>query len=51
MEYMHNSRTHEMMKQTPFYLMGGYNPKPFPLAFPSINILTIEQRIVTLQRV
>ena len=50
MEFAHNNRTHETTKQTPFYLMGGYEPKAFPIAFENTNIPSVEQRMVMLQR-
>ena len=31
-EFTHNQRTHEALKQTPFYLMYGANPVALPLA-------------------
>jgi len=30
MEFSHNQKVHSTMKQTPFYLMMGYEPKIFP---------------------
>jgi hypothetical protein len=43
LEFMHNNQTHKTMKQTPFYLMGGYEPKPFPLLFKETNVPSVEQ--------
>src|SRR4051812_30135507 len=33
MEFSHNQKTHSVTKQTPFYLMMGYEPRGLPLAF------------------
>jgi len=43
MEFSHNQKVHSTMKQTPFYLMMGYEPKDIPLAFEKTNAPTAEQ--------
>jgi len=43
MEFSHNQKIHSITKQTPFYLMIGYEPKDIPLAFDRTNALTAEQ--------
>jgi len=39
MEFSHNQKVHSTMKQTPFYLMMGYEPKDIPLVFDRTNAL------------
>jgi len=48
MEFSHNQKVHSTMKQTPFYLMMGYEPKDIPLAFDRTNAPTAEQRVKAL---
>jgi len=43
MEFSHNQKVRSTMKQTPFYLMMGYEPKDIPLAFDRTNAPTAEQ--------
>jgi hypothetical protein len=43
LEFTYNNRTHKTTKQTPFYLMGGYEPKPFLLLFKEMNVPSVEQ--------
>ena len=43
MEFSHNQKVHSTIKQTPFYLMMGYEPKDIPLAFDMTNTPTAEQ--------
>ena len=43
MEFSHNQKVHSTMKQTPFYLMMGYEPKDILLAFDKTNTPTAEQ--------
>jgi hypothetical protein len=38
------------MKQMPFFLIGGYETKPFPLPFQETSISCVEQRLVHLQK-
>jgi hypothetical protein len=45
LEFTHNNRTHETTKQTLFYLMEGYEPKPFPLLFTKMNVPSAGQRL------
>ena len=49
MEFSHNQKVHSTTKQTPFYLMMGYEPKDIPLAFETTNTLTAEWRLKTLK--
>jgi transposase InsO family protein len=49
MEFSHNQKTHSVTKQTPFYLMMGYEPKDIPLAFEKTNTPTAEFRLKTLK--
>jgi len=43
MEFSHNQKVHSTMKQTPFYLMMGYEPKDIPLVFDKTNTPTAKQ--------
>jgi len=49
-EFSHNQKVHSTTKQTPFYLMMGYEPKDIPLAFDRTNALTAEQRVKALHQ-
>jgi len=49
MEFSHNQKVHSTTKQTPFYLMMGYEPQDIPLVFEKTNAPTAEQRITTLK--
>ena len=42
MEFSHNQKVHFTTKQTPFYLMMGYEPKDIPLAFERTNAPAVE---------
>ena len=48
MEFSHNQKVHSTTKQTPFYLMMGYEPKDIPLAFNKTNTPTAEQQVKAL---
>jgi hypothetical protein len=50
LEFAHNNRTHETTKQTPFFLMGGYETKAFPLPFEGTNVPSVGQRLARLQK-
>src|SRR6516164_945641 len=50
LEFAHNNRTHETTKQTPFFLIGGYETKAFPLPFEGMNVPSVGQRLARLQR-
>src|SRR6202023_693680 len=45
MEFSHNQKVHSTTKQTPFYLMMGYEPQDIPLAFDRTNAPTAERRL------
>jgi len=49
MEFSHNQKVHSVTKQSPFYLMMGYEPKDIPLAFENTNTPAAEQRLKTLK--
>jgi transposase InsO family protein len=40
-EFTHNQKTHSSMKNSPFYLMIGYHPKPFLL--PTKKLMSLPQ--------
>jgi len=48
-EFSHNKKVHSVTKQSPFYLMMGYEPKDIPLAFKNTNTPAAEQRLKTLK--
>src|ERR1700733_990203 len=48
-EFAHNHRTHSTQKQSPFYLMKGYEPLALPIAYPKSDIPTAKKRIAALQ--
>ena len=37
-EFTHNQRTHSVQKNSPFYLMMGYEPKVMPLPYTKTNV-------------
>jgi len=49
MEFSHNQKVHSVTKQSPFYLMMGYEPKNIPLAFENTNTPATEQRLKMLK--
>jgi len=49
MEFSHNQRVRLVAKQSPFYLMMGYEPKDIPLVFENTNTPAAEQRLKTLK--
>jgi hypothetical protein len=49
-EFVHNQRTHSVQKNSPFYLMMGYEPKAIPLPYAKTNVPELEKRIVLLQK-
>ena len=50
LEFAHNNWTHETTKQTPFFLMEGYETKAFPLPFERTNMPSVGQRLAVLQK-
>ena len=48
-EFTHNHRTHSTQKQSPFYLMMGYEPIALLVAYPKSNVPAAEKRIAALQ--
>ena len=50
-EFSYNGRTHSVTKQTPFFLMLGYEPTGFPIAFPKSNVPTVERRLAELLKI
>ncbi|ESK82005.1 retrotransposon nucleocapsid protein [Moniliophthora roreri MCA 2997] len=49
-EFAHNSRTHSITKQSPFYLMMGYHSRPLPTVFDRTLIPSVEKRIEELKK-
>jgi hypothetical protein len=50
LKFAHNNWTHETTKQTPFFLMEGYETKAFPLLFEETNVPSVGQQLAMLQR-
>ena len=49
-EFAHNQRTHEELKQTPFYLMYGVNPVALPLVTHKTTAPAAEERLNSLKK-
>jgi hypothetical protein len=49
-EFAHNQKFHSSVKNTPFFLIMGSNPRVMPLAYPKTNVPAAEQRISQLLR-
>ena len=49
MEFCHNQKLHSVTKQSPFYLMMGYEPTDIPLAFERTNVPATEHRLKILK--
>ena len=45
-----NNRVHSATKHTPFYLMYGSHPKPFPSEYPKTKLPTLEQWLLDKQK-
>lgn len=50
-EFTHNHRTHSARKQSPFFLMMGYNPRALPAVFPKTHIPSVEHRLSKLVKI
>ena len=44
-EFTHNNRVHSSKGMSPFYIVMGYNPKPFPQVFRPTNVPELNQRL------
>jgi hypothetical protein len=49
-EFAHNQRVHSVTKQSPFFLMMGYEPRDIPLAFDRSDLPAVEERMRLLLR-
>ncbi|ESK95482.1 reverse transcriptase-rnase h-integrase [Moniliophthora roreri MCA 2997] len=49
-EFAHNTRTHSVTKNSPFYLTMGYHPRPLPTVFEKTTVPSIEKRIAELKK-
>ena len=47
-EFAHNHRPHSVTKQSPFYLMMGYEPRALPLVISNTSIPTVDTCLKTL---
>jgi hypothetical protein len=50
LKFTYNNHMHETIKQMPFFLMEGYEMKPFPLLFSEMPVPSVEQWIIQLQK-
>src|SRR3978361_2372186 len=48
-EFAHNNRQHSARKQSPFYLMMGYNPTSIPFITEWTNVPSVDKRLAELQ--
>uniref|UniRef100_A0A0W0GF26 RNA-directed DNA polymerase n=2 Tax=Moniliophthora roreri TaxID=221103 RepID=A0A0W0GF26_MONRR len=49
-EFAHNSRTHSVTKNSPFYLTMGYHPRPLPTVFEKTTVPSVEKRVAELKK-
>uniref|UniRef100_A0A0W0GEF0 RNA-directed DNA polymerase n=1 Tax=Moniliophthora roreri TaxID=221103 RepID=A0A0W0GEF0_MONRR len=49
-EFAHNTRTHSVTKNSPFYLMMGYHPRPLPTVFEKTTVPSVEKRVAELKK-
>src|ERR1700709_2542956 len=50
-EFTHNHRTHETQKQSPFFLLYGYEPHALPTTLSTSPVPAVEDRIKNIQKV
>jgi len=50
-EFAHNNHMHSARRQSPFFLMMGYNPRAIPPIIEKTNVPSVEDRLQTLKRV
>ena len=48
-EFAHNNRQHSARKQSPFYLMMGYNPTSIPFVAERTNVPSVDKRLAELR--
>ncbi|ESK94493.1 pro-pol protein [Moniliophthora roreri MCA 2997] len=44
-EFTHNNRTHSVTRNSPFFMIMGYNPRPLPTAFEKTSVPSVEERL------
>ncbi|ESK82274.1 hypothetical protein Moror_15486 [Moniliophthora roreri MCA 2997] len=49
-KFAHNTRTHSVTKNSPFYLMIGYHPRPLPTVFEKTTVPSVEKRVAELKK-
>uniref|UniRef100_A0A0W0GCL2 Putative reverse transcriptase-rnase h-integrase n=1 Tax=Moniliophthora roreri TaxID=221103 RepID=A0A0W0GCL2_MONRR len=50
-KFVHNNRTHSVLKKSPFFMMMGYHPCPIPTIFERTTILSVEEQLQELKRI
>ncbi|ESK81447.1 retrotransposon nucleocapsid protein [Moniliophthora roreri MCA 2997] len=49
-EFAHNNRTHSVTRNSPFFMIMGYNPRPLPTAFKPTSVPSVEERLNKLRK-
>uniref|UniRef100_A0A0W0FVC2 Reverse transcriptase-rnase h-integrase n=1 Tax=Moniliophthora roreri TaxID=221103 RepID=A0A0W0FVC2_MONRR len=49
-KFAHNTRTHSVTKNSPFYLTMGYHPRPLPTVFEKTMIPSVEKKVAELKK-
>uniref|UniRef100_A0A0W0G4X8 RNA-directed DNA polymerase n=1 Tax=Moniliophthora roreri TaxID=221103 RepID=A0A0W0G4X8_MONRR len=49
-EFAHNNRTHSVTRNSPFFMIMGYNPRPLPTAFEPTSVPSVEERLNRLRK-
>ncbi|ESK81432.1 hypothetical protein Moror_9651 [Moniliophthora roreri MCA 2997] len=49
-EFAHNNRTHSVTRNSPFFMIMGYNPRPLPMAFEKTSVPSVEECLNKLQK-
>ncbi|ESK83158.1 hypothetical protein Moror_14995 [Moniliophthora roreri MCA 2997] len=49
-EFAHNNRTHSVTRNSPFFMIMGYNPRPLPTAFEPTSVPSVEERLNKLRK-
>ncbi|ESK86779.1 pro-pol protein [Moniliophthora roreri MCA 2997] len=49
-EFVHNNRTHSVTRNSPFFMIMGYHPRPLPTAFKKTPVPSVEEWLNKLQR-
>uniref|UniRef100_A0A0W0GD21 Uncharacterized protein n=1 Tax=Moniliophthora roreri TaxID=221103 RepID=A0A0W0GD21_MONRR len=49
-EFAHNNRTHSVTRNSPFFMIMGYNPRPLPTAFEPTSVPSVEEWLNKLRK-